>query len=586
MAAPNHQDVVLVTVLANRLEAITREMGAAMLRSARSPIFAQNRDFITAVFDRRLRLVGQSAYIPVLLGSASFALEAISDYYGDDVHEGDVMILNDPFMGNNHLPDITVVRPVFRDGEVAFWALAKGHHADLGGGGAAGYNPDVKTAWEEGIRITPSKLYSAGVYNRDLWQMILTNVKLPSLVEGDLRCQVGATRIGERALLELLDSYGLETVDAAIDITLAKSEEQMRAKVRSMPRGRYSAERLLDYRPPDGSGQPRIRVSIEVEDDQILFDFEGSSDQVPSYYNSTYANTVACCFSALLSTIGPDIRINEGSMRPVVVRAPVGSIANASNGAATTMCTVATCAAIVEASWLALVQAVPELTQANWARQGAATMSSGINPRSGLPFAVIHHFGKGGSGACQGYDGWNHVSPVSSMGGSRAPDPELFEMRSPHLILAYELVPDSAGAGRWRGGHGAHYKVMFTSDSTSIVLEPAGFSESTAPQGICGGGSGSLARASISSADGVVEVERPMLYRPRAGDVLDMHSSGGGGYGDPLQRPVELVQHDVRSGLLAVARAATSYGVVINEGSQTVDVAATSALRNSRKGER
>ena len=200
--------MVLATVIANRLEAITREMGAAILRSARSPIFAENRDFVTAIFDDRLRMVAQTAYIPVLLGSTPFAVQAIQDYFADDIEDGDVMILNDPFMGNNHLPDITVVRPVFFQGRPRFWVLTRGHHADIGGSGAGGYNPEARTVWEEGLRITPSKLYCAGKYHRGLWTMILANVRLPSLVEGDLQAQVGATRLGERALLGLLDRFG------------------------------------------------------------------------------------------------------------------------------------------------------------------------------------------------------------------------------------------------------------------------------------------------------------------------------------------------------------------------------------------
>jgi N-methylhydantoinase B len=219
-------DVVLTTVLANRLDSICREMGGAMLRSARSSIFAENRDFATAIFDATPRMVAQTAYIPILLGSTPWAVQAVSDFFGDDVADGDVMIFNDPYLGNNHLPDITVLRPVFRDGRVRFWMVTRGHHADIGGGGAGGYNPDARTAFEEGIRITPSKLYQAGRYNKALWRMILANVRLPSLVEGDLQCQVGATKIGERSIHAVLDRYGDETVGAAIEETVARSEAQ------------------------------------------------------------------------------------------------------------------------------------------------------------------------------------------------------------------------------------------------------------------------------------------------------------------------------------------------------------------------
>jgi N-methylhydantoinase B len=575
-------DVVLATVIANRLEAITREMGAAILRSARSPIFAENRDFVTAIFDDRLRMVAQTAYIPVLLGSTPFAVEAIQDYFGDDIEDGDVMILNDPFMGNNHLPDITVVRPVFFQGRPRFWVLTRGHHADIGGSGAGGYNPEARTVWEEGLRITPSKLYCAGKYHRGLWTMILANVRLPSLVEGDLQAQVGATRLGERALLGLLDRFGPATVDAAMDDTLARSEAQVRAQLRAMPNGVYEAERQLDNVGHGWTERPTVKLRLQIDDGAVHFDFTGTSAQVPTYYNSSYANTVACCNIALFSTIDPDIKLNWGAMRPITVQAPEGSLVNATDGAATTKCTTATCAVIAEAGWLALAQAAPHLAQGLWHRYGIAGASSGVNPRTGKPFAVIHHFGKGGSGAAEGFDGWDHIGSVASMGGSRAPDPELFEMRSPHVILKYEYQPDSAGAGTWRGGHGVRYRVRFVADSTATVLTPACFVPETAPRGVCGAPAAPVASARILPASGEeVTFDRATLFRPRVGDVLEVCSTGGGGYGDPRRRPVEAVVDDVADGLLSLDKARTAYGVVVDPTTMQADAAATAALRGS-----
>ena len=315
------------------------------------------------------------------------------------------------------------------------------------------------------------------------------------------------------------------------------------------------------------------------------FDFSGTDAQVPTYHNSTYANTAASCYNALFSSIDPDIQLNWGSLRPIAVRAPEGTLVNASNGAPTTACTTALCVLIVEAAWQALAQAAPALGQGLWHRQGIAGMSSGMNRRTGKPFAVIHHFGKGGSGAVQGCDGWDHISPVSSMGGSRAPDPELFEMRSPHLILNYEYRPDSAGAGAWRGGHGVHYRVRFTDGSTTMALAPSCFSPETAPAGVCGGLAAPPASARIILASGETRAfDGPMLFRPEPGDVLDVYSTGGGGYGDPRARPVEAVLADVRAGLLSVEKAARDYGVVVDAASGELDRAATEMLRAQRTG--
>lgn len=563
MTAPA-RDIIRSTVIANRLEAITREMGAAMLRSARSPVFAENRDFVTALFDSAGRMVAQTAYIPVLLGSTPFAVQAVIEYFGDEVAEGDVMVLNDPFWGNNHLPDATVFRPVFFDGTLRFWAVTRGHHADTGGASAGGYNPTARTVWEEGLRITPSKLYRRGEYNRELWDLILTNVRLSSLVEGDLHCQVGATHIGERSLFQLLERYGWPVVDEAIEDTLSRSRDQVRAALGRMPDGEYRARRQVDL-VEERTGEPvAVELTLRIAGERVTFDFTGSSPQTETFHNSSFANTVASCLIALFSTIDPDIKLNWGSMESVEVVAPPGTVVHAADNAATTMCTTVLCSVIVEVGWLALAEAVPELGQALWSRRGIAGMSSGINERTGMPFAVLHNFSKGGSGACLGYDGWDHLSPVSST-GARAPDPELFELRSPHRILKCEYRVDSAGAGQWRGGHGGHYRVLFTSDTSALILEPSCVDEATAPAGIAGGDGSPTARAFITRANGeVFTVERSMLYRPRQGDTLDVLSTGGGGYGDPRRREAAAVLRDIRAGLLSHERARAVYGVEID----------------------
>lgn len=265
-------DRILVSVIGNRLSAISTEIGQTMLRTSRSPIFSEARDFVTAIFDNRQRLVAQTAYIPVLMGAVPYAMRQIADSFAGDVDEGDVFILNDPYRGNNHPPDITIAKPVFHAGELRFWAVSKGHHVDVGGGGAAGYNPLARSIWEECVRIPPAKLYVAGEPNRALWDTILINVHIPFLVEGDLHCQVGACNIGERSLHKLLDKYGHEVLDAALDEILDASEEQMRAAIRAVPNGVYRGERLIDHDGIDKDRMIGVRVALHVEDDRITFD--------------------------------------------------------------------------------------------------------------------------------------------------------------------------------------------------------------------------------------------------------------------------------------------------------------------------
>jgi N-methylhydantoinase B len=571
-------DQIKVSVIGNRLDAISKEIGQTMLRTSRSPIFSEARDFVTAIFDAQCRLVAQTAYIPVLMGALPYALRSIARTFEGDIDDGDVFILNDPYRGNNHPPDITIAKPVFHAGKVAFWAVSKGHHADVGGGGVAGYNPGAKVIWEEGIRIPPAKLYIAGKSNKALWDTILLNVHLPFLVEGDLQCQVGAVTIGERSLKALLAKYGRPTLDAAIDAIFDASERQMRAAIRSIPEGSYSGERLMDH---DGIVKDRmikIRVTLRVRKGEITFDFAGSDPQVAGYVNSTLPNTASSAFLALFMSLGSEVRFNEGALRALHVEAPVGSVVNPVEPAAVTGCTIASAQAIIEAVWLALSKAAPDRVDACWARWCApATM--GFNPRTGRPFGDIHFMCKGGGGASQGRDGWNHIGTVVCAGGLRAPDPELHELVDPFTVLQYEYWPDSAGAGEWRGGIGTIYRWRVETNGIPAANFGGGVHEVTAPFGLEGGQPAPPHQLRLHKGDKVIAVDAESFYDLDAGDVFEIHQSGGGGYGDPRKRAVASVVADVRDGLVSVERAAADYGVVLNPKTLAVDEARTREKR-------
>jgi N-methylhydantoinase B len=372
-------DPIRVAVIGSRLDAISKEIGQTMLRTSRSPIFSEARDFVTGVFDHRLRLLAQTAYIPVLMGALPFALQGIVREYAGDIDEGDVFILNDPYRGNNHPPDITIAKPVFADGEVQFWAVSKGHHADVGGGGVVGYNPAARTVWEECVRIPPAKLLVRGKRNKSLWDFILLNVRMPWLVEADLECQIGACTIGERSLRSLIRKYGLPVLRNAADHILDASERQARAALREIPNGTYSAERFIDHDGIEKSRRIGVRLALTVADESVHFDWSASDPQVAGYVNSTLANTVSASFHALFMTVCSEVKYNEGALRALSVDAPAGSVLNAREPAPVTCCTVATAQTIIEAVWLALAQAAPGRVYAGWGRWLApATM--GFNP--------------------------------------------------------------------------------------------------------------------------------------------------------------------------------------------------------------
>ncbi len=573
-------DPIKVAVIDNRLDAISKEIGLTMLRTSRSPIFSEARDFVTGIFDKDLRLVAQTAYIPVLMGALPYAVRSIAEAYAGDIEEGDIFILNDPYRGNNHPPDITIAKPVFHEGEIEFWSVCKGHHADVGGGGVAGYNPGARSIWEECIRIPPAKLYMAGKINKSLLDTILSNVHLPFLVEGDLNCQVGAVTIGERNLKALVEKYGPETLDAAIAQIFDASEKQMRTAIREVPNGRYSAERLVDH---DGINKDKmigVRVTLEISDEALTFDFSASDRQADGYINSTMPNTASSAYLALFTSIGSDIRFNEGALRALEIIAPAGSVVNAAEPAPVTGCTIASAQAIIEAVWLALAQAVPEKVDACWARW-CAPASMGFNPRTGRPFGDIHFMCKGGGGASHGLDGWDHLGTVVCAGTLRAPDPELHELVNPYTVLQYEYWPDSAGAGQWRGGMGTIYRWRVDTDDIAVANFGGGNRPETAPFGLAGGHGAPPHQLYLHQNGKTVSVDAESFYHYGTGDVFEIFESGGGGYGDPRKRDIDKVRDDVQNGLVSIEQARNNYAVVIDPATHAVDTEATNKLRSN-----
>ena len=575
-----------MAVIANRLTAITKEMGQIMLLTSRSPIFSESRDFVTAIFDAEGRLVAQTAYIPVLLGSIPFAMEAIRNKYRDQkLHPGDVLIANDPYEGNSHLPDVTVARPVFYQEKLVFWSVTKGHQADLGGAGVAGYNPAAKTVWEEGLRLPAIKLYSQGTYQSDVWDLILLNVKSRHLVEGDLHCQIGATKRGEDALIELLDRHGTEIVNHAIESYLQATERKMAAVIKKIPDGSYAGERGIDNDGVVMDKLANIRVDVKVDGEKLTFDFTRSDGQTRGYINSPLANTASVCFQALFACIGAEIPINAGSLRLITVSALKGSIVHCQAPAPTTASTLLTCAAIADAIWIALAAAAPSLSQAGWGRR-CAPMTAGFNPRTGKDFVCTHHNCKGGSGATEGFDGWNHTGPVSNMGGSRATDPEIFEIAYPYRLLQYEYAPDTGGAGKWRGGTGAVLRWRVDSAEVQCVTVGSGMLEETRAYGLLGGRPGSIPSIRVVSANGGTrQLQLNAFHDIGEGEIFELISQGGGGFGDPLERDPALVVQDVVNGYVSCEKALADYGVVLacREGEWTIDLAATNHARATRK---
>ena len=579
MAQTSAVDRILVSVIGNRFDAISKQIGETMLRTSRSPIFSEARDFVTAIFDNQHRLVAQTAYIPVLMGAQPYECRRGGGPLRRQRGRGrrlrsSTTPTGDQPPARHHDPEAGLL-----GGRTALLVGLEGHHADVGGGGVAGYHPGARSVWEECIRIPPTKLYIKGELNRDLWDTIMINVHLPFLVEGDLHCQVGACNIGERSLHDLIAKYGKDALYGAIEQIFDAAEAQMRAAIQDVPNGVYEAERFIDHDGINKDQMVGVRVALHVDDDSITFDFSKSDPQPAGYVNSTMANTSSASFLALFTSIGSEIRFNEGALRALDVVAPEGTVTNAREPAPVTSCTIDAAQAIIEAVWLALSQAVPDRVDAAWARWCApATM--GLNPRTGRPFGDIHFMAKGGGGASRGLDGWDHLGTIVCSGGLRSPDPELHELVDPYTVLQYEYGADSAGAGEWRGGMGTIYRWRIDAPGIPAAHFGGGNRPATAPFGLEGGLPAPHTTMSLTKSGGeVMELDTASFYDLGVGDVYEIHMSGGGGYGEPRRRPAEKVQEDVRNGLVSVDAARELYGVAVDPETFEVETAETAKLR-------
>ncbi|HET9925820.1 MAG TPA: hydantoinase B/oxoprolinase family protein, partial [Methylomirabilota bacterium] len=318
-------DRITVSVIQHRLESIVQEMGEAMLRTAYSQILNSSRDFSTAVFDGQGRLAAQAEHVPIHVGALPWAVASVADFFKGKIAPGDLFLLNDPYHGNNHLPDLTALLPVFVGGRPVFWSINRAHQHDIGGATHGAYNPGATEIWQEGIRITPLKLYDRGELREDVLQMVATNVRHPRDFQGDLRAMMGSARLGERRLLKLVDDYGLDTVLETIGEILDGAERQSRECIRGWKDGVFKGEAILD---DDGHGinDVHIRATVTKKGDALTVDLSDSHAQVIGFINSSFPNTMSAVHMALAYLIDPRTPKNEGTFRPVTVKAKQGTV--------------------------------------------------------------------------------------------------------------------------------------------------------------------------------------------------------------------------------------------------------------------
>ena len=572
-------DPVTSEIIRNYLETVAAEIVGTMVRTAVSPIFNEAHDCSAGVFTwdgSTVSLVSRADAAPVHIYAALASVEASLDFFRGDLSPGDVIIVCDPYYGGSHLPDYTVVLPVFIDGEPWFFPSVRGHMPDAGGPQPGG-NMAARDIWQEGFRFAPMKLYRGGERRADVWRWLTSNNRFPDALEADVDAMIGGCRVGARRIAELCERYGSETVRSGVEWVMDYSERRMRDRIRAWEDGVYRASSQLDSdfvtdEPVD------VVATVTIEGDRLVVDFEGSSPQSPGIINSVPANTLAFVCTAF-SALCPEIPINSGFFRPIQVRLPPGSVVNPDPPAPVRAATVSIGADIGDVVMKAAEGFAPE-------RVGTCSLDLlgpwfwGVDGRSRRPFLHYELLSMPtAAGGVYGSDGWGAWPATFS--SADVPSVEMSEVQYPVLYRRWEYEIDTAAPGRWRGGpawvtervgHGMDGPLYHT-----IRMQGA-----TYPlHGFCGGcgavgnyvvlrpGSGRAEVVARYTDTGELEGDAAVLF----------HKCGGGGWGDARERDPEAVLRDVCDGIVSIEGALEDYGVVIDEHSLVLDLEATAAAR-------
>ena len=583
MQTDSHQDRVLTSILQCRFKAITQEMGYTLLRTTRSPILNEARDFVTGIYDAQGRMLEQTEYIPVLAFALQPVCRKIVEYFGEDVHPGDVILHNDVFSGGNQNADVATFKPVFHAGELFAWTAVKGHQADIGGAVAGGYNPNAREIWQEALRIPPVKVYEKGRIRQDVWDLIFANIRYPIVAE-DIKAQIGGCAVGERLIQSLLARYGMDNLRDQIELLFDSTEQMVRAEINRIPDGRYEGQSRMYYDGFTAGSSFKIKVAVTVDKDEIYFDYTGTDGQTEGFANAPLGASVSAIILTFLMLIDPDIPHNDGLTRPLHIHIPQGTFLNANFPAATTFGNSIT-GPNADAILKAMAPALPDRVTAGWNRMLALAVS-GHDPRFNRPYVdILFNALKGGSGATKGYDGGDHIGLINCAGGILAQDPEMFELQTPNILVKHEFAMDSAGAGCWRGGSGVETIIRFEGQNTKGVVFGDGIDEEARAFGLFGGKAGSLNEMEFDFPDGRHHQPQSKELVPDIpqGTILRQVAGGGGGYGDPCQRPVAQVAAEARNGILSVSKARDEYGVVLDPDTFDVDIDETEKLRQKMR---
>lgn len=565
-------DPIRFEVIRNALVETTEEMSVALRRSAYSTNIKTRCDYSCALFDKDLNVLAQCFAQANHLGSmVRMVPMAVRDYGAENLGPGDTIVMNDPYLGGVHLNDIFVISPVYYGDEIRGYVSNLAHHVDVGGGAPASVGA-FREVFQEGIIIPPVKLAVNGEINHDVFRLILGQIRSKRETAGDFRAQIAANNTGARRFVDLIERYGDDTVQEYKDLLIDYSDRLTRAEVAKLPRGEFEAEGVVDN---DGFTDDPVKLTarVVIDDEGMLFDFTGCDAQRSAPVNSTYSMTYAAVAYVLRCVIDIDVPINAGFYRSVRLLTTEGSAVHCTppapvvGGWETHM-------RLVEVIFRALSQAIPERVPAGTKGMICHSGFGGIDPETREYYCFLETMG-GGYGGRYASDGPDAVQ-AHGQNTENAPIEET-EMNYPVRIVRYELVEDSEGAGKFRGGLGLRRDYEFLHGDTSFTI--LSDRNRWGPPGLFGGMDGRRAIYVLESEGEAQEVGSKVTLKLEPGEIVSYRTCGGGGFGPPEERDPDLVLKDVREGKVSLSRALDVYRVAIDVDSWSVDQVETTRLR-------
>ncbi len=549
-------DRITIEVIARSLEYIAEEMGIRLRNSAYSPNIKERMDHSCAIFDSEGRVLAQAEHIPTHLGSMAWGVKETLKYItkkGLKLEEGDVLITNNPYIAGTHLNDVLAIAPIYYDGELLGYVASKAHYVDVGGKVPGSIASDSIEVLEEGLLIPPIKVMERGRLRRDLLELILSNVRSPDIIIGDLKAQIAAMDTGRKQVLSIVDKYGYETTVKAFNEIIDYSRKITLHRVRKLPDFDVEAEDYLED--PGFEGDAVIHVRIIKKEERVIVDYTGSSPQVPAPLNAPFGVTIASTTFTLKTILDPELPVNDGFYQVVEIKAKPKTIVYA-HYPAPVGASIETAQRIVDTMYLALAKAIPDRVPAGSCGSMNNLLIGGVDYEKGKTWAFYETIA-GGYGGRKGLDGVNatHCNMTNTMNTPI----EVIEHELPLLFTRYELRPSSGGAGKWRGGMGVirSFKILAPQAKVTVIGERVKYS----PHGILGGKPGKPARYYVVKRNG-----KKILLRSKDtvmveyGDEVVIETAGGGGYGLPYERDDKLIIEDLLDQLIESDEVINTYG--------------------------